>query len=61
MTLMNGGVKLVLRQLGHGRSLMVFIIITLTYICGLDGFVHMRILASVARPIWMRMVLSQLH
>jgi hypothetical protein len=30
---------------------MVFIIITLTHICGLDGFMHVRILASIARPI----------
>jgi hypothetical protein len=43
-----------------GIGLLVFIIITLTYICGLDGFMHVRIQASVAQPIRMFMVLSQL-
>lgn len=39
---------------------MAFTIITLSCICGLDGFMHVRILASQARPIWMCMVLLQL-
>jgi hypothetical protein len=32
-----------------GIGLMVFTIITLTYIGGLDGFMHVLILASVAK------------
>jgi hypothetical protein len=40
---------------------MVFIIITVTYIYSLDGFMHVLIQATVATPIWICMVLSQLR